>query len=82
MSEGDFKYFAEEFVSKNLKLLEKKGAYPYEDIDSFKRFNKEKLSDKECFYRSVNGGKTGDNGEKLDGHMSDEEYLTSEKIWK
>ena len=82
LSEGDFKYFAEEFVSKNLKLLKQKGAYPYEDIDSFKRFNKEKLFDKECFYRSVKGGETGDIGEKLDGHISDEEYLTCEKIWK
>ena len=25
---------------------------------------------------------TGDNGEKLDGHISDEDYLTCNKIWK
>ena len=25
--------------------------------------------------------KTGDNGEKLDGHISDEDYLTWKKIW-
>ena len=42
-------------------------------MDSFKRFNEEKLPDKECFYRSV---KDGENGEKLDGNISDEEYLT------
>ena len=39
------------------------------------------MPDKECFYRSVKNGKTGENGEKLDGHISDEEYLTWNKIW-
>ena len=51
-------------------------------MDSFKRFNEEKLIDKECFYRSVKDGKTGENRKKLDGHISDEEYLTCKKIWK
>ena len=36
---------------------------------------------KECFYRSVKDSKTGDYGEKLDGHKSDEDYLTRNKIW-
>ena len=45
-------------------------------MDSFKRFNKEKLPDKKCFYSSVKDGKTGDNGNKLDGHISHEDYLT------
>ena len=42
---------------------------------------KEKLPDRECFYSSVKEGTTGDNGEKLDGHMSDKDYLTCNKIW-
>ena len=50
-------------------------------MDSFKRFSEEKLPDKEYSYRSVKDGKTGDNGEKLDGHISDEDYLTCTKIW-
>ena len=41
-------------------------------ILSFKRFNKEKFPDKKCFYSSVKDGTTGDNGEKLDGHITDE----------
>ena len=45
------------------------------------RFGEEKLPDKECFYSSVKDEKTGDNGEKLDGHISDEDYLTCNKIW-
>ena len=44
-------------------------------------FNEEKLPEKECFYSSVKDGTTGDNGEKLDGHISDENYLTCNKIW-
>ena len=39
-------------------------------MDSSERFNKEKLPDKKCFYRSVKDGTTGDTGEKLDGHTS------------
>ena len=29
LSDSDFKYLTEEFVSENLKLLKQKGAYPY-----------------------------------------------------
>ena len=79
--DDDFKYLTEEFGSKKLELLKQKGAYPYEYMDSFKRFNEEKLPDKKCFYSSVKDGTTDDNGEKLDGHISDEDYLTCKKIW-
>ena len=58
---NDFKYLVEEFGSKNLGLLKQKDAYPYEYMDSFKRFSKERLPDKQCFYSSVNDGTTGDN---------------------
>ena len=43
-------------------------------MDSFKRFNEEKLPDKECFSRSVKYGKSGENGEKLDGHISNKKF--------
>ena len=43
------KYLTEEFGSKNLVLLKQKDAYPYEYMDSFKRFNEEKLPDKNAF---------------------------------
>ena len=81
LSDNDFKYLTEEFGSKNLELLKQKGAYPYEYMDSFKRFTEEKLPDKECFYNSVKDRTTGDNRKKLDGHISDEDYLTCKKIW-
>ena len=71
----------EEFRSKNLELLKHKSAYPYEYIDSFKRFGEEKLPDRECFYSSVIDRTTGDNGEKFDGHIGDKDYLMCKKIW-
>ena len=46
LSNNDFKYLYVEFDSKNLEFLKQKNAYPYEYIDSFNRFNKEKLPDK------------------------------------
>ena len=38
LSDNDFKYLNEKFGSKNLELLKEKGAYPYEYMDSLKRF--------------------------------------------
>ena len=66
--DNDFKYLTEEFGCKNLELLKQKDAYPYEYMDRFKRFSKEKLPDKECFYSSVKDERTGD-------------YLTCKKAW-
>ena len=48
LSESNFKYLTEEFGSENLELLQQKGAYLYEYVDSFKRFSKEKLPDRKC----------------------------------
>ena len=82
LTDDDFKYLTEEFGSKNLDLLKQKGAYPYEYMNSFKRFGEEKLPEKECFYRSTKKGTTDDNGAKLDGHINDGEYLTCKKVWE
>ena len=46
LSDDHFKYLTEECGSKTLELLKQKGAYPYEYMDSFKRFDEEKLPDK------------------------------------
>ena len=78
LSDEDFKYLVEEFGSENLELLKQKGDYPYEYINSFERFNEEKLPAKIFFYSSTKDGKIGDDG---DGHTSIKDYLTCEKIW-
>ena len=80
LSDNDFKYLTKQFGSKNLEHLKQKDAYFYEQMGSFERFNEEKLPDKKCFYFSVKNRATSDNGKKLDGHISDEDYLASKKI--
>ena len=81
LAEDDFKYLTEKFGSKNLELLKQKDAYPYDYMYSFKSFSEENLPDKKCFYGSVKDGATDVNGEKLDGHISNEDYLTCKKTW-
>ena len=76
LSDEDFKYLIEEFGSENLELLKQKGTYPYEYMNSFERFNKEKLPPKKCFFSSTKKGKIGDDGKISDGHISLKDYLT------
>ena len=38
----DFKYLVKEFSCEDLELLKQKSAYPYEYMNSFKRFNEDK----------------------------------------
>ena len=62
-------------------MLKQKDAYPYEYMDSFERFSGKKVPVKKHFYRSLKDGTTNDKGEKLDGHITNEEYLTFFKFW-
>ena len=80
LSDNYFKYLTEEFGSKNLELLKQKDAYPYECMDSFKRFGEEKLPDKECFYNSLKDGTTNDNSKRLDSHITYKDYLMCKKL--
>ena len=81
LSDEDFKYLVEEFGFDNLKILKQKGAYPYEYMNSFKRFNEEKLCARKYFYSSTKKGKIDDDGKISDGHIGIKDYLTCEKIW-
>ena len=81
LSDEDFKYLVEEFGSKNLELLKQKGAYPYEYMNSFERFNEKKLPARKYFFSSKKKRKIDDDGKKSDGHISLKNYLTCEKIW-
>ena len=81
LSDRDFKYLIEEFGSENLKLLKEKGAYPYEYMNSFERFNEENLPAKKYFYNSIKDGKIGDGGKISDGHINVNDYLTCKKTW-
>ena len=50
-------------------------------MDNFEKFSEEKLPNEKCFDSSVKDRKTGDNGKKLDGNISDKDYLACNKIW-
>ena len=66
-----------EFPIDKLEILKRKDAYPYEWVDSYKKFNYQELPPKECFYSSIDDGKRG----KGDGHISDEQYLHLKNVW-
>ena len=53
LSDEDCKYLVKEFGSKSLELLKQKDAYPYQYMNSFKRFNKDKLCARKYFYSST-----------------------------
>ena len=53
LSDKDFKYLVKEFGSENLDILKQKGSYRYEYMNSFKRFNEEKLPSKKYFFSSI-----------------------------
>ena len=74
LSDEDFKYLVEEFGSENLELLKQKGDYPYEYMNSFERFNEEKLPATKYFFSSIKKGKIGDDGKISDGHISVKDY--------
>ena len=53
LSDNDFKYLSEEFSGQLLKLVKQKGVYPYEYMDSFKKFSENKLPDRCKFFSSL-----------------------------
>ena len=50
LSDEDFKYLVKEFDSKHLKILKQKGAYSYEYMNSFERFDEDKLPARKYFF--------------------------------
>ena len=53
MSDNDFKYLSQEFSGGLLELIKQKGVYPYEYMDSFKKFSEDKLPHRCGFYSSL-----------------------------
>ena len=52
LSDNDFKYLLQEFTGEQVKLVKQKGVYPYEYMDSFKKFSDKELPDRCEFYSS------------------------------
>ena len=59
------------YKGEKLSLVKRKGFYPYEYMDSLKRFKENKLPPKEAFYSRLTG----------EG-ISDEDYEHAKKVWK
>ena len=70
LSNNDFKYLSEEFSDEFLKLAKQKGVYPYEYMDSFKKFSKNKLPDRCKFFSSLK-----------DDCISEKDYSKANNIW-
>ena len=70
LSGNDFKYLSEEFSSEFLKLVKQKCVYPYEYMDSFKKFSEDKLPDRRKFFSSLK-----------DKRISEKGYLKANNIW-
>ena len=54
-----------------LKLLLRKGVYPYDFVNSLERLNDTSLPPKEAFYSKLN-----------DEHISDSDYEHAQKVWE
>ena len=50
-------------------------------MNSFEKINEKKFPGRKCFFISTKKGKTEDDDENSDGHISFKDYLTCEKIW-
>ena len=70
LPEDSFKYTSEVFQDEQLNLMKRKGIYPYDYMDSFEKFNVNKLPLKEEFYSILN-----------DENISDDDYSHAKNIW-
>ena len=52
-SDSDLKYLSVEFSDEFLRLVKQKKVYPYEYMDSFKKFSENKLADRCRFFSSL-----------------------------
>ena len=68
---NDFKYLSEAFNREQLNLVKRKGVYPYEYMDSFRRFKENCLPDIDCFFNSLK-----------DCCVTDKEYQRACNVWK
>ena len=66
----DFVYLTKEFEGEYLKVVKKKGIYPYEYMNSFRKFDETNLPSKDKFFNSLK-----------DESISKEDYERAEIVW-
>ena len=70
LPDNDFKYLSKEFSGNLLKLVKQEGVYPYENMDSFKKFSEDKLPERCKFFSSLK-----------DECISEKDYLHAIDVW-
>ena len=71
LTDEDFVFLSEEFRGEQLKLVKEKGIYPYEYMNSFKKFKENKLPDKSKFFSLLK-----------DCGINEKEYQRAINVWK
>ena len=71
LPKDDLTYISKVFKGKRLNLMSQKGVYPYDFMDSFKKFNQMELPTKDQFYSILK-----------DQDITDDEYDHAKKVWK
>ena len=66
-----FKHTGQVFQGEQLSLMTKKGVYPYDYMNSFEKFEDNRLPKKEDFFSIMNNE-----------HITDEEYQHAQNVWK
>ena len=69
-SDNVFRYLSQEFSCEQLKLVKQKVVYPYEYMESFKKFSEDKLPDRCRFYSSLK-----------DKCINDKDFLHATDVW-
>ena len=77
LEDQDFKHLWSEFPKDKLEILKRKGAYPYEWVDSYKQILYARLPPKKVFHSTLEDWKRG----KGDGHISNDKYLHLKNVW-
>ena len=65
-----FKYTEQVFQGEQLSLMKKKGVYPYDYMNSFKKFEDNRLPKKEDFFSIMNNQ-----------HITDKDYQHAQNVW-
>ena len=71
LSDSDFKCLSKIYSGEKLELVQKKGFYPYEYYNSFKKFKESKIPDIDKFFSSLK-----------DCGINEKEYQRALDVWK
>ena len=70
LEDDEFRYLLESCISNHFGLVRRKGVYPYDDMDSFNRFEETTLSSQDSFFSKLSGSP-----------CSDSEYTHATRVW-